>query len=626
MKKNKLIVLLLLTQNGVLSKLKKQTPRSEYPRPQLERLNWINLNGTWSYVLDSIKSGIEKKYPQSHGFENTITVPFAPESKLSGVAHTDFIFSIWYHRLVTIPPAWEGKKILLHFGAVYYESEIYIDGTLVTRHFGGSSSFEIDVSLYATPGKSFDLVLQAKSDLRGGKQSAGKQSLQNHPGGCSYTRTTGIWQTVWMEAVSDFGIQKITYATDIDQKQLLIKPAFYNLIGSNKLEIKVKEGNKIIATKTVGVTGSAIVLPIPDMKVWSPENPFLYNVELRVKNSKGKTLDLVSSYTGMRKVHIEGNKIFLNNKPYYQRLVLDQGFYPEGNWTAPNDDALKNDIILAKQAGFNGARLHQKVFEPRYHYWADKLGYLTWGEASSWGMDCNDVEVARNFISEWKDIVVRDCNHPSIIIWTPINEAWWPDTVQYPRFIEDIYTITKQLDDTRPVNTVSGGVHVKTDIWTVHSYEQDAQKLKQELVDGNSFKHTPNFTQKEYIGNIGFNSRESLNSYNFPVYRGDIPYLIDEFGGIKWAPNETRNDSWGYGDEPDTEEEFFQRLESQINAILSLNQQVWGYCYTQLTDVEQEQNGIYYYNRLPKFDIKRLYAIFSKEPPLQVKPLNYKII
>ena len=197
-----------------------------------------------------------------------------------------------------------------------------------------------------------------------------------------------------------------------------------------------------------------------------------------------------------------------------------------------------------------------------------------------------------------------------------MNEAWWPDAVQYPRFVEDLYTITKQLDGSRPVNTVSGGVHIKTDIWTVHSYEQDAEKLKLELVNGKTFKQTPNFTQKEYNGNIGFNSKESLNKYDFPVYTGGMPYLIDEFGGIKWAPKETKEASWGYGDAPKTEEELLQRLESQVDAILSLNSQVWGYCYTQLTDVEQEQNGIYYYDRTPKFDMKRIRQIFSKVPKL----------
>lgn len=329
---------------------------------------------------------------------------------------------------------------------------------------------------------------------------------------------------------------------------------------------------------------------------------------------------LPASYVGMRKVSIQAGKVYLNNQPLYQRLVLDQGFYPDGIWTAPSDEALRHDIELSMQAGFNGARLHQKVFEERFHYWADKLGYLTWGEASSWGMDANDPEVARNFLNEWREEVERDRNHPSIITWTPMNEEFWPDRVQYPRFVTDLYDITKSLDPTRPVHDVSGGVHIKTDIWSIHNYEQDPARLKEQVYNGQRWQQTPCDPLDVPRMNTGFNRLAENNRYDFPRYeRPTMPYIIDEFGGIKWTKGQGEStgnsqQSWGYGEPPHSLEEFYARLEGQVDALLSIADNVWGYCYTQLTDVEQEQNGIYFYDRTSKFDMERIRAIFSKQP------------
>lgn len=282
-------------------------------------------------------------------------------------------------------------------------------------------------------------------------------------------------------------------------------------------------------------------------------------------------------------------------------MVLDQGFYPDGIWTAPSDDALKNDILLSKEAGFNGARLYQKVFEERYYYWADKLGYLTWGEAASWGADVNNDVAARNFLGEWTEVLVRDRNHPSLVTWTPLNETWGGGNGEYLRFVTDLYQITKAIDPTRPVNDASGDNHILTDIWNVHNYQQDGSKLRDELNIHEGQPLYRNCRDREYLA----------------IYEGQ-PYMIDEFGGIRWVPENSGNDgpSWGYGETPKGLEELYDRLEAQVDAILSLDH-VWGFCYTQLTDVEQEQNGIYLYNRAPKFDMKRIKAIFSKPLPNQ---------
>lgn len=592
--------------------------RAEYPRPQFERNAWINLNGEWTYSFDFSGSGLEREWFKSTGFDQKIIVPFCPESKLSGVEYKDFINHMWYHRTISIPQDWANKQVLLNFGAVYYKSEIYIDGVFAARHFGGTSSFQVDITPYVKAGQTHNLVVYVESDVRSTHQPSGKQNLQFASYGCNYTRTTGIWQTVWMEAVHPEGLQSVQMIPDIDQQQLIIRPRFYKELGG-KLEVTLKDNGKVVSKETVAANSlSTVILPVKKMKTWSPENPFLYDVELRVIDKAGNVVDEVKSYAGMRKVHIEGKKIYLNNQPYYQRLVLDQGFYPDGIWTAPSDEALKKDIQLSMEAGFNGARLHQKVFEERFYYWADKLGYLTWGEASSWGMDCNDIETARNFITEWTEIVERDRNHPSILIWTPTNEEFWPDRVQYPRLMQDLYKLTKAIDPTRPFHGTSGGSHIATDIWTVHNYEQDPAKLKDLLYNDGKLMEAPKWEIQLMPKNIGFNGLKYTDQYTFPQYKHDMPYLIDEFGGIKWNPSQqmesAQNTSWGYGEPPHSLEEFYARLEGLVNTVLSLSDHVWGYCYTQLTDVEQEQNGIYYYDRSPKFDMKRIHAIFSKNP------------
>ncbi|MBR4996091.1 MAG: beta-glucuronidase [Alistipes sp.] len=613
MKKILVLMAALMTGFGAWA----QMPRAEYPRPQMEREAWVNLNGEWSYTLDLVKTGWERNLKDSKGFDGKIVVPFAPESKLSGVEHKEFIPCIWYQREITIPAAWEGKDVLLNFGAVYYESEIYVDGKFVERHFGGSDSFSVDITRFVKAGSSHSLVVVASSDLRSGRQAAGKQSLRNDPFECMYTRTTGIWQTVWMEAVAPTGIKRVKTTTDIDRGVVSMEFTMRRNSVGNILTINVKDGNKVVATDTAPVaSGTVVSLPIKKAKLWSPESPFLYDVEYILKDAQGNVIDQVASYFGMRKIHTEGNKILLNNQPYYQRLVLDQGFYPEGVWTAPSDEALKNDILLSKAAGFNGARLHQKVFEERFHYWADKLGYLTWGEAPSWGFDANNVESARNYLSEWQNIVVRDINHPSIVTWTPFNEQFWPDEKQFPRFQADIYNATKQIDPSRPINTVSGGVQTVTDIWTEHHYEQNPERLREIVFNkGDMFTRAPDI-QARPRGNIGFNRAVLNDPFTFPVYDGSIPYILDEFGGIKcMEANPAKDGAWGYGDAAQTKEDFYKRLEAQVKVLIEMSDKMWGFCYTQLTDVMQEQNGIYYFNRESKYDMERVKAIFQMALP-----------
>ena len=578
-------------------------PRPEYPRPQFERTDWVNLNGQWTFEMDFGASGEQRGWTSSKGLSKKITVPFCPESELSGIGYTDFIPCVWYQRNINIPAEWNGKKILLHFGAADYETKVYVDGKMVGEHKGSGSSFNFDITAYVKAGQQANLVVRVYDNLRGGMQPGGKQCTALYSAGCSYTRVTGIWQTVWMEAVNEQALKNVFAIPDIDQQQLVVRPEFYNEGNNNTLTVEVKDGKKTVAKRTSQASNqSTIVLPIKNAHLWSPEDPYLYDVKYTVKNAQGEVIDEVSSYMGMRKVHISGGYFYLNNKPYFQRLVLDQGYYPDGIWTAPSDEALRQDIEMSKAVGFNGARLHQKVFEERYYYWADKLGYLTWGEEASWVLNINNELAVRNFLTEWAEIVVRDRNHPSLVTWTPLNETWNATPGVYVRFVNDLYALTKAIDPTRPINDASGDSHVKTDIWSVHDYTREPDKLIANHTIKAGVEPYRNMKGKDFLSN----------------YAGQ-PYMVDEFGGLPWIPKEERANSWGYGANIDTVEEFYSILEKEIDALKACKHVV-GFCYTQITDVEQEKNGIYYYNRKPKFDTARVKAIFEKIPSIIENP------
>ena len=578
-------------------------PRPEYPRPQFERTDWVNLNGQWTFEMDFGSSGEQRGWTNTKGLSKKITVPFCPESELSGIGYTDFIPCVWYQRNINIPAEWNGKKILLHFGAADYETKVYVDGKMVGEHKGAGSSFNFDITSYVKAGQQANLVVRVYDNLRGGMQPGGKQCTALYSAGCSYTRVTGIWQTVWMEAVNEQALKNVFAIPDIDQQQLVVRPEFYNEGNNNTLTVEVKDGKKTVAKRTSQASNqSTIVLPIKNAHLWSPEDPYLYDVKYTVKNAQGEVIDEVSSYMGMRKVHISGGYFYLNNKPYFQRLVLDQGYYPDGIWTAPSDEALRQDIEMSKAVGFNGARLHQKVFEERYYYWADKLGYLTWGEEASWVLNINNELAVRNFLTEWAEIVVRDRNHPSLVTWTPLNETWNATPGVYVRFVNDLYDLTKAIDPTRPINDASGDSHVKTDIWSVHDYTREPDKLIANHTIKAGVEPYRNMKDKDFLSN----------------YAGQ-PYMVDEFGGLPWIPKEERANSWGYGANIDTVEEFYSILEKEIDALKACKHVV-GFCYTQITDVEQEKNGIYYYNRKPKFDTARVKAIFEKIPSIIENP------
>ncbi|MFC1735832.1 glycoside hydrolase family 2 protein [Candidatus Hydrogenedentota bacterium] len=579
-------------------------PRPEHPRPQFRRDKWINLNGEWTFQFDFCRAGVEKGLPYAvDGFGDSIIVPFCAESALSGVGYTDFIPAIWYHRKFEIPGEWNGDRIFLHFGAVDYDCRVWVNGTAVGRHYGGNSSFSVEITGALRDGEN-DLVVCAQDDVRSGLQPAGKQSEKLHSYGVRYTRTTGIWQTVWLEAVPDTRIESCRITPDLDGSSFVLTPVINGCRQGMRLEATLLADDTEKTRIRVSVSpGVPVTLDVEDPRPWSCSDPFLYDLRLSLI-CEDEVVDSVQSYCGLRKFHIEANRFYLNNSPIFLRFVLDQGFYPDGIWTAPSDSELRADIERSMSLGFNGARLHQKVFEERFHYWADKLGYLTWGEFCDWGMDFGLPEAIHNHQREWREVIIRDANHPSIVAWTPFNETYRAARdhfEEHRRALEEIYDLTKALDPARPVNDASGYCHVKTDIYTVHDYEQDPAQFRErfasvsEMNPDEAFVRFPELSCK---------------------YKGQ-PYVVDEYGGTWWADGPLLPEYEQDADRirkqdrfPSTKEKVYDAIE-KLTAVLTDHPQIAGYTYTQLTDVEQEVNGLYTYDRKLKFDAERLREAFS---------------
>jgi len=557
-------------------------PRSEYPRPQMVRPDWINLNGVWQFELDPGASGRARGLPEAERLAGEITVPFCPESRLSGVAHTDFIPALWYRREFAVPGSWSGKRVLAHFSAVDYDSWVYVNGREAGRHRGGYSPFTVDITSLLRAGSN-TLTVYAEDDSRDPLIPRGKQSDRYNSYGCLYTRTTGIWQTVWLEAVPQTYVESLRLTPLLEQGAVLVQARIGGLATGLTLRAEAGAEGTAVGQASARADGgwAACVVPLSTVRAWSPQDPFLY--DLTVSLAVGdRVLDRVESYFGLRSIAIQEGKVLFNGKPFFQRLVLDQGFYPDGIYTAPSDEALRRDIELSMAAGFTGARLHEKVFEPRFLYWADRLGYPVWGEFPNWGLDHSHPLALERVLAEWPSIVERDFSHPSIIGWCPFNET---TADQNPELLRTVYRTTKALDWTRLVIDTSGYVHVETDMYDVHDY---AHRLTPE-----------EFAARWDAFGAGGDPWRNQPHYDAP-WEGQ-PFWVSEYGGIGWNPGLAGTSAWGYGEKPQTVEQFVARYRTLTEALLR-NPRMWGFCYTQLTDVEQEVNGIYYYDRSPKFE------------------------
>ena len=557
--------------------MEQKIPRPEYPRPQFVRKDWMNLNGEWEFEQDPGVSGKERQIYERE-LKERILVPFCPESDLSGIGNKDFMACVWYRRKVEIPREWAGKRVLLHFGACDYRTTVYVNGREAGVHVGGYTSFSFDITELLTEGENL-IAVCAEDDVRSRQQPAGKQSILYHSHVCYYTRTTGIWQTVWLEAVPEAYIRKIWYDPDVDNCCLHIRA---QVAGKGCLSAEAFYEGKSMGSAEARSCGEMVHLTVPlsEEHLWEVGCGRLYDLKLRFGE------DTAEGYFGLRKAEMDGKYFRLNGRIVFQRLVLDQGFYPDGIYTAPSEEALIRDIELSLEAGFNGARLHQKVFEPRFLYHCDRMGYLVWGEQASWVLDLSRPGALSWFLPEWIEAVERDYNHPAIIGWCPFNETWDTDgRKQIDSTLQIVYEVTKALDPARPCIDTSGNFHVKTDIFDVHDYEQNPD----------IFRANYDRLMTEGVLVDRFSDRQK--------YSGE-PVFVSEYGGIKWDVERTIA-TWGYGSDPETEEEYMDRYERLTTALME-NDQMFGFCYTQLYDVEQEKNGIYTYDRKKKFDLERI--------------------
>ncbi len=560
-------------------------PRPEHPRPQFVRESWQNLNGEWEFYRDFSASGRDRKVYEEERFPEKITVPFCPESALSGIGFKDFMPSVWYGKNIDISKEQLTGRVLLHFGACDYQTFVYVNAQEVGNHLGGYASFEFDITDFLHEGNN-RIVVCALDDVRTHFQPRGKQSKRYYSHGCDYSRTTGIWQTVWLEFVPETYIRNVLVnATDLGGAVTLeVKLNQYVRNATFKVSVSYKGQPVLDTTDTLSGTVNTVLLRLENPKIWNPGAPELYDVEYSLLCGE-TVVDSVKSYFGIRRIDIDGTRVLINGKSVFQRLILDQGFYPDGIYTAPSDDALAQDIEMSMALGFNGARLHQKVFEERFLYHADRLGYLVWGEYPDSGLDETDTEALHMMLPEWLECVERDRNHPSIIGWCPHNET---HQGKLSTNISVVYDATKAVDSTRPVIDTSGYNHTKaTDIYDIHEYQQDAACLRDTI---EKYRHE-NYSPKHLKNN--------------QTYDGKSPFLVSEFGGIKWYPESQKQEndsrtSWGYGDAPQTPEEFLERYAALTDVMLSCDG-IMGFCYTQLTDVEQEQNGLYFYDRTKKF-------------------------
>ncbi|HEX6444240.1 MAG TPA: glycoside hydrolase family 2 TIM barrel-domain containing protein [Streptosporangiales bacterium] len=581
-------------------------PRAEYPRPQLVRPDWLCLNGTWQFERDPADSGLERGLAE-RDLGGEIVVPFCPEAPLSGIGDPDFHAAVWYRRTVTLPDAWAGRAVLLHFQAVDHDATVWVDGLEAARHRGGFTPFDAVLTASAEPGHAYTVVVRAR-DPHDRPQARGKQSREYAGSGALYGRTTGIWQTVWCEPLParHLGRPRITPNVAAGAFRVTV-PLSANRPGDTvRVAVADAAGDVVTAEARADLDRAPEVwLPLPTdrVRLWSPDDPHLYDVRLELRDGAGEVVDAAASYAGLRGIGIDGHRITLNGRPVFQRLVLDQGFYPDGVLTAPSDDALRRDIELAMAAGFNGARLHQKVFEERYLYHADRMGFLVWGEFGDWGADAggppgDNQQPTASFVTQWLEALARDYSHPSIVGWCPLNETRqrMHDRITV---LDDVtramYLATKAADATRPVLDASGYAHRVdgADVYDSHDYEQDPATFA---------KHMAGLAEGEPF----VNADPDGTPWSVP-YRGQ-PYFCSEFGGIWWNPDErTRRDSWGYGERPGSEEEFQQRF-AGLTSVLLDDPGMFGYCYTQLTDVYQEQNGIYRFDRSEKLDVSRIRA------------------
>jgi beta-galactosidase/beta-glucuronidase len=572
-----------------------EIPRPEYPRPQFVRSLWFNLNGEWEFAFDDANEGLTLGWHDGRELPMRIIVPFAYQTPLSGINDKSIHETIWYARSFELPEEFYSRDLLLNFGAVDYASIIWINGQEVGHNRGGHVPFQFDISPYLKTG--LNRVTVRAEDRQDPQQPRGKQSHTGVPEGIDYFCTTGIWQTVWLEPVPSIRIEELRMITHAKRNLLELTVFLHAPSAAWRVEVEVLEQGKRVALsedQTAVATGRLGII-IPYAKLWSADSPHLYDLQVRLYDGD-RLLDEVGSYVGIRGIELREGKFLLNGKSTYLKMILDQGYWPDGYLTAPSDEALQTDIGWVKMFGFNGVRKHQKIEDPRWLYWCDRLGLLVWEEmpnAREWSPKAED------FLSaEWQDAVRRDYNHPCVVAWVPVNESMgFPGLGQHHAgqyaFIERMVRVTRRLDSSRPVIDNDGWEHTDiTDICAIHDYTPTATELEkryQETVAG------AGLPERVWIGEKPLFARGSR-------YRGQ-PVMLSEVGGFLTIPNdippEERDLLYQFYGSHRTPEELLERYHDLMRGIATLKF-LAGFCYTQLTDIEQETNGLLSYDRVPK--------------------------
>ncbi|HUK34650.1 MAG TPA: glycoside hydrolase family 2 TIM barrel-domain containing protein [Vicinamibacterales bacterium] len=573
-----------------------------YPRPQLVRKDWVCLNGTWDFAFDA--DGVCQQ-PSEVEWTRTIQVPFAPETRASGVNFTGFFRASWYRREINPPPMKQGDRLLLHFGAIDYHATVWVNDWLAGTHEGGYTPFTIDITSFASAPK-LVIVVQAEDDPVELSKPRGKQDWLLEPHSIWYYRTSGIWQTVWMEVVPSTWISRLRWTPNLERWEMGIEVW---LEGQRRdmlrLEVKMRVGEQLLADDTyqviAGEVHRRIALSDPGIDdyrnglLWNPAAPTLIDVELRLWGGRDELLDEVYSYTALRAIHTDADKIVLNGRPYMLRMVLDQGYWADTGLTAPDDEALRRDVELAKSMGFNGVRKHQKLEDPRYLYWADRLGLLVWEEMPS-AYRFTEKSVQR-VTREWTAAIERDYSHPCIMAWVPINESWGvPNLPMNPterHYVRGLYHLTKTLDPTRPVIGNDGWESVATDIIGIHDYDSDPERIH---IRYSTDSVLPRLFKRERPGG------RVLVLEADRATPTEQPIVLSEFGGIALAMDAKA--TWGYSRVESAESLAgrYLRLMSTIHSLSILA----GFCYTQFADTYQEANGLLFEDRSPKFPIDQI--------------------
>ena len=586
--------------------------QASHPRPQIRRARWTDLTGAWGFAFDDDDRGLAERWQdRAEVFDRTIQVPYPPESKASGVHDTGFHPVVWYRRVFTLAPAERPAQLRLWFGAVDYRAKVWVNGRLAAEHEGGHTPFSADIAPLLTDGPEQVVVVRAEDDPHDLGQPRGKQYWRREPAGIWYHRTSGIWQPVWLEPLPAVSVEGLRWRPDLEALGVDLHLTL-DRRPEQPLRVRVRltgAGGLALADDTVLLTGRELRRSFrfdPELLMrrrylltWAPHHPNLIDAEIELIDEDGAVADRVESYFGLRRIEARDGRFLLNGVPTFMRLVLGQNYWPD-SLLAADDDTLRREVELIKSLGFNGVRIHQKIENPRFLYWCDRLGLMVWGEAANAYVYTE--AAAERLTREWLEAVRRDYSHPCVVAWVPLNESWGVPDLDHSEaqrsFVRGLYHLTRALDPTRPVIGNDGWQHAVGDIFGVHDYAFDGQVLRDRYGSREAIERT--FREIRPHWKPILTDGHAL---------GDEPVVISEYGGLSIKP--PGEEKWfGYATDADALA-MLARFEDLTAALLD-STALAGFCYTQLTDTEQETNGLLRADRTPKFDPEAVRAILGR--------------